>query len=39
VLPDGMISNQKCEFEKFLECLAMKDDGKFQGHFVFFITI
>jgi hypothetical protein len=31
-LPDGISSNQKYQFGKILECLAMKDVGKFYVH-------
>jgi hypothetical protein len=39
VLPDGMLSYQKCQFGYILECLAMKDVGKFYGHCVYFTDI
>jgi hypothetical protein len=39
VLPDGIFSNQKCQFGLSLECLAMNDVGKFYGHLVYFSAI
>jgi hypothetical protein len=39
VLPDGMFSKQKGQFGSILECLAMKDVGKFNGHLVYFTAI
>jgi hypothetical protein len=44
-LPDGIFSNQKSQFGYILECLAMKDVGKFVaisyilGHLVYFVVI
>jgi hypothetical protein len=34
-----MVSNQKYQFGKILECLAMKDAGKFYDHLVSFTAI
>jgi hypothetical protein len=34
-----LFSNQKSQFGKILECLAMKDVGKFYGHLVNFPAI
>jgi hypothetical protein len=39
VLPDGIFSNQKCQFGQIFECLAMKDVGEFYGHFVYFTAM
>jgi hypothetical protein len=36
-LPDGLFSNQKSEFGKICEGLAMEDDGIFYGHIVHFV--
>jgi hypothetical protein len=33
-MPDGIFSNQKFKFWKFLEGLAMEDAGIFYGHLV-----
>jgi hypothetical protein len=38
-LPDGMFSNQKSQFGKILEGLAMEDDGLFYGHLVHFTVV
>jgi hypothetical protein len=38
-LPDGIFSNQKSQFGKNLECLAMKDVGKFNSQLVYFTGI
>jgi hypothetical protein len=38
-LPDGIFSNQKSKFEKFLDGLAMVDVGIFYGHLVYFTAI
>jgi hypothetical protein len=35
-LPDGLFSNQKSKFAKFLEGPAMEDYGLFYGHLVLF---
>jgi hypothetical protein len=35
-LPDGLFSNQKSKFGKFLEGLAMEDVGIFYRHLVHF---
>jgi hypothetical protein len=34
-LPDGIFSNQKSQFGKFFEGLAMEDIGIFYGHLVY----
>jgi hypothetical protein len=39
VLPDGMVSNQKCQYGFILKCLAMKEVGKFYGHSAYFTAI
>jgi hypothetical protein len=39
VLPDGLFSNQKCQFWYILEFLAKKQVGKFYGHFVYFTAL
>jgi hypothetical protein len=38
-LPEGIFSNQKSQFGQILECLAMKEAGKFYGHLVYFTAI
>jgi hypothetical protein len=38
-LPDGIFSNQNTKFGYILECLAMKDAGKFYGHLEYLTVI
>jgi hypothetical protein len=38
-LPDGIFSNQKCQFKSFLDCPAMKDVGQFYGYYAYFTAI
>jgi hypothetical protein len=38
-LPDGLLSNQKSQFGKILECLAMENLGIFCDHLVYFTAI
>jgi hypothetical protein len=38
-LPDGLFSNQKSEFGKILEGLAMENLGMFYDHLVCFMAI
>jgi hypothetical protein len=38
-MPDGIFSYQKSKFGGILECLVVKDAGKFYGHLVYFTAI
>jgi hypothetical protein len=38
-LPDGLFSNQKSQFGKILEDLAMEEVGLFYGHLVYFMWL
>jgi hypothetical protein len=38
-LPDGLFSNQKCQFGKSLESLAMENVGIFYDHLAYFTAI